>query len=550
MPVDPRKITFNVTGCTRRNQIAANQSERRKSFLDGLTNLGNLEILNDIGYGRIGEGLRTLASVSDSIRSGTSVVPGREGTELFNTTLGRIANTAEDSINEGANVVLDACGISPASATGALASVNPGVANRAVGQAKDIYSQVKSGNFSLSDIPQVFTNLQNLEILARGIYTSDEETKRTFNRCIASPYAVDLIRYAPKFKFLFIVDFTLTPPYQPWGKYTREMAFVVKRSQRPAVEFEYEDVNMYNFRTKVARRTVYPPVTMTFYDDNKNNAFLFYTAYMRAMSPIANMQMADSGDQVGNYEARSMGFASSMNGTFSSTDPATRRYAASLGPLNDGVRNVVGRIRLFQVFDYGRAMNIYNFYNPRVLNFGLDELNMAESGDGSEFEFTFDYDGMYVQPGWDVHNTKEINIRDLSGGNTLFYPIDPIFNEDDNQTDRAQQAPTAQDQENHRTVIDEVTGFFDPISGLAQAGSSLGNAFVRQGSRLVNEVGTQAAVAINTVKQTAAGVLDTINSTASAPMRRAQQDIKTRVAIPSTFTSSTTSPRRDTSRSV
>lgn len=547
---DPRKNTFSVTGCLRKNKLAQNDNEKRKSFLDGITNVGNLEILNDIGYGRVGEGLRTLASVSDSIRVGESIVPGREGTELYNTTLGRIANTASDSINEGADAVLEAVGLNPVAVSGSLNSLNPGVANRAYAQAQDIYQRVKSGNFKTSDIPEVFSDLQNLEILARGIFTTQDRDTRKYERCVASPYAVDLIRYAPKFKFLFVVDFTLTAPYQPWGKYTQEMAFVVKRSTRPSVEFEYEDINMYNFRTKVAKRSVYPPLSMTFYDDNRNNAFLFYTAYMRAMSPIANMQQG-VGDQVGDYEARSMNFSSSMNGTFGQNDPVTRRYSASLGPLNDNVHNILGRLRLFQIFDYGRLMNIYNFYNPRILTFGLDELNMAESGDGNEFEFQFDYDGMYVQPGWDVKNVQDnIDIKALTGGDVLFYPIDPIFNENDTSTDRSQQAPTAQEQEQNRTVIDEVTGAFDSITGLARSGTELLNSATRQGSRFLNEIGTTATIATDLAQQTAGQITGSLSGAASAPGRIAQSEIRSRVAFPSTFDGSTFSARTNTSRFV
>ena len=400
----------------RRGQGLANN---KREFFDAVGNVGDLEILNDIGGGTIGEGLRALSSVSESVRTGQSVIPGREGSQLFNSTLGQIANTALDSVNEGANVVLSTVGINPNVLTQA-GGFSPSTANRAYGAAQQVFEKVKGGNFELSDIPGVFSDFQNLETLVKGIFVPKSATaggtqSREKELCHASPYAMDLISYAPKFKFLFIVQFVFAEPYNPWTGIGGDMAFVVKTSTRPNVQFEYEDVNMYNFWTKVPKRTIYQPMTMRFHDDNQNNANLFYTAYLRAMSPISNIKF-DQRTMDTTYEKDSMDYETVVAGTtFGEGAVPVRKYAASLGPLNDNAKSVLTEIRLFHVFDYGRLMNIYRFYNPRITSLELDELSMAES-EGNEVGFEFAYDGMYISPNYDTRDTTSFNIKEISGG--------------------------------------------------------------------------------------------------------------------------------------
>jgi hypothetical protein len=452
MALDPR--TFLVTNCDT-NKKGLTAATKKRDFFSALGKAGDLEVLNSVGGGRIGEGLRTLSSVSDAVRTGRSVVPGREGDELFNTTLGRIANTALDAVNNGANVVLDTVGLG--NAVEKVQGLNPGVANRAFGQGKAIFERVKQGNFELRDIPEALQDFQNLEKLARGIFTPPpSETARDLKLCGASPYAMDLIRMAPKQKFLFVLDIKFRQPYQLWQNIGKDMAFVVKQSTRPTVEFEYDEINMYNFRTRVPKRTIYPPMTLTFYDDNQNNANLFYTAYLRAMSPIANITGNTS---VAEYQNRSMDRNPVKGTTFGDNagKGTTTMFegAASLGALDGGVENILSEVRLFHIFEYGRLMNVYNFYHPKILRMNLDDLTMMESGAGSEMSIEFAYDGLYVNPNYALnYEDKDFDIVTLTspaGGDGTLNPIRPNFGGDvrgvgtSNKTGGTDNAPTAQD---------------------------------------------------------------------------------------------------------
>ena len=70
-------------------------------------------------------------------------------------------------------------------------------------------------------------------------------------------YAQDLIKYAPKFEFLFKVDFIFNPEYVKklnGGKSQNAFSFVILTIDRPKFSFEWEEVNYYNYRTYMARR--------------------------------------------------------------------------------------------------------------------------------------------------------------------------------------------------------------------------------------------------------------------------------------------------------
>lgn len=463
---DPRK-TYKIAYCNSKREVQQQSLGKRKGLLDNILSVGKLDVLNDVGYGKIGEGLRVLTKCSDSIRTGESVVPGREGQSTINSTLSNILSANND--DAGAGVVLDTTGQSENYAN--TVQFHPSVANRAYGQAKSIYQKVKQGKFDIKDIPGVFSDLQNLDTLARGIFGTSNTDSREMALCYASPYARDLIAFAPKFNFLFILQVKFSPGYGGLSEYGNDMAFVVKRSQRPGIEFEYEEINMYNFRTRVPKRTIFQPITMSFYDDNKNGAHTFYSEYLRAMSPITNMANVPV---PGTYEKNSMNFSATPLEMNNISVPG---YASSLGPLNrsaNGVYNtsIISEMKLFHVYDYGNKMNVYTFFNPRILSFTPSELTQAETGDGAEFEFQFAYDGMFIEPALSIEGKdskisgSSYDITELTnnGGKAIF-PIKPIFN-----GSSSGKTPTKTD-----SWMDKATNAVDGI--ISSAKQTVSNAF-------------------------------------------------------------------------
>jgi hypothetical protein len=224
-----------------------------------------------------------------------------------------------------------------------------------------------------------------------------------------SNYATELIAYAPKYKYLFVVEIEWKESYAQQMK-DIQAAFVIKNSTRPNINVEYEDINMYNFRTQVPRRVMYQPMTMRFYDDDKNQSMIFWNAYLKAVSPISNMTFPGMFDESG------MGF-DSLNSA-SAYGFSTHNYSASYGPTNTpNEKDILKQINLYHMYNQGLLMNVYQFYNPRIESLVLDEVDMANGSDGTEVEITFKYDALNVSTGSGYGKSKDDNAHAKSEGN-------------------------------------------------------------------------------------------------------------------------------------
>lgn len=385
-----------------------NATSSRRDFFNAVGKIGDLQVLNSVGGGTIGQGLRNLASVSNSIRMGTGSLPTSIGSTL----------------DSGANWVLGQTGIAP-TVVDAVRGFNPGIANQAYGQATSIFQRVKQGGYKTSDIPNSLQDLQNLERLGRNIYTpgnSDVQNQLT-ERCDASPYAIDLIARAPKYKFLFIVQFVPDNGYEAMGRDygPLDMAFTVKKSSRPNVRFQMDDVNYYNYRTKVVTKTEFEEMNMSFHDDQQNIATEFYQAYLRAMSPITGIFPTSSATDPSILEQRGMDFQGNTLVGGDAGQIPVNFYAGSTGPLANNVKQVFREIRIYHLFDYGNLMNVYRFANPRISHLQLDDLDMSIGSEGSEISLSFVYDSLYLDTNVDVGSTKRYNIGQLQRGGV--YPI-------------------------------------------------------------------------------------------------------------------------------
>jgi len=386
MATDPR--TFLVQNCAADINAHIKSTSQKNAFYGAAKFIGGIE-----GTGAIGKGLNALVKTSDVIGSG--------GSTSFPTNL---------SDEAGADKVLDAVDINPIAAK-QNAPLSPGVVNRGIGSAKQIYQKVKNGTYSdISDLPDAVADLKNLKAFVDKIFTPPGGVKgRDVKSCHASPYAMDLIARAPKMKFLFLVEFIFTEPYTYLGQRTKNFTFVIKQTDRPTVQFDYEDVNMYNFKTKVIRKSTYNPISMRFYDDDTNEGMHFYNSYLRAVSPVANISNSASLEENGlDFDKRN---------THAALGIPTHGYSASVGPLLKNKKTVLDSIKLFHVFDNGHLMNVYNFFSPKILELQLDELNMADSGEGSEIMLQFGYDGLYIEPNTPVNpkaDGGDVNIKELT----------------------------------------------------------------------------------------------------------------------------------------
>lgn len=237
------------------------------------------------------------------------------------------------------------------------------------------------------------------DILRQTTGNSEGETVEPFSgKWQSTKYAADLIKYAPKHRFMFKVEFKFDPAYVNelmTGRDNNAFTFLVKSIDRPKVEFVYEDVNYYNFRTKVLKEIRHEPLSMTFIDDIGNNVTSFFNAYRKSFSPISR----------GNFPTGFSVKTAQINGmNFSDPEMENQADSASRGVLKPGVYNPLQSIIIRQIFAHGTRMCEYTFHNPRISRFDFDEVN-HETGEGNGLSVQFDYDALYVS------NTLQTNGR-------------------------------------------------------------------------------------------------------------------------------------------
>ena len=354
-------------------------AQEKSEFFRTLGKIGDIEALNNVDS-EIGQGLRALETISNQLRTGDGVVAD-------------IWGNVDTSVEVGGDAVLSTVSIDPSTAKDLGNRFNPGVLNRAVGQAEQIYERVRQGNFEVRDVPEALQDFGNLSQLLRGVFTpkpnDDPNDLAKSKICDPSPWATDLINLAPKHKFMFVVEFQFTENYVSAFS-DLEFAFVIKRSTRPNINFEYEDINYYNFRTKVLKKSEYQPMTMTFYDDMLDNALRFYNRYLQIISPISR-SVGDGTSQL--FEESGMTF-----------DQSGGTNSASINAVGDTTKTIIDYINIYHLIHAGRQVDVYRFDNPRLQTMQLDDLDMTDTGVGTEVTIEFNYDGLLIQPSMDVRD--------------------------------------------------------------------------------------------------------------------------------------------------
>jgi hypothetical protein len=238
-----------------------------------------------------------------------------------------------------------------------------------------------------------------------GIRQPATASEPTVNRRDGSWYATSYAAalagsdFRPKLKFLFKVEFIFTEAAKAAFRELNNVpsdnfTFMIKSVDRPKIDFEYEeDVNMYNFRTKVLKKIRHRDLTLVFMDDVGNRVFDFYRALMMIHSPITRRQL-ERDNSLKNPEAASLISGSGMAFSNSRQDNAHRAV------VNSTFGNSIEAIRVQQIF-VDPAMPLasttkmvsFDFLNPRIISFDFDELS-HEQNDVSLMTMVFDYDWM------------------------------------------------------------------------------------------------------------------------------------------------------------
>lgn len=176
----------------------------------------------------------------------------------------------------------------------------------------------------------------------------------------------------PKLKFNFTVQFVpRTMNIYQGNTKMEDMAFALKTASRPKPTINYQDINFYNFRTKVATSINYGEVSLSFYDDPNNRAHSLVVEYIRTVSPLYGKAQE---------EANTLDiYGQSLN--------------AGIGPLNTNRHGPMKSIIVTHYYHHskGRKKVTYEYLNPKLLSADLDDLDMSASEVNLvTLNFTFD----------------------------------------------------------------------------------------------------------------------------------------------------------------
>lgn len=244
-----------------------------------------------------------------------------------------------------------------------------------------------------------------------GASSATPDNRSDPNTWYATSYAASLsgaTNYRPKLKFLFKVQFIFTEeakaafPEVFAANTSNDFTFMIKSVDRPKIDFEYEeDVNMYNFRTKVLKKIRHRDLTMVFMDDAGNRVFNFFRTLMMLHSPITRRQLLrDRSTTKPDNKTAGPEFGSGMKFSGIQLDGQSASDNAHRGVINSQFGNSIAAIRVKQIFvdpssslANATKMVSFDFVNPRIVSFDLDELT-HESSEVNLLTMVFDYDWM------------------------------------------------------------------------------------------------------------------------------------------------------------
>lgn len=226
--------------------------------------------------------------------------------------------------------------------------------------------------------------------------------------------------YRPKLKFMFYVDFAFKPEIEQTipGAWRNNFNFMVKGIDRPKMNMEYEDVNQYNYKTKVLKSIKTEEVSISFYDDGSNYVQDFYRFLMTTYSPITRRSnVVDSNiinSDIKFLDGSGMSFDSSLT---SNSDYASR------GVINTDNGEVLQAIKLTQSFhipssiDGGAKEVSYLFVNPHITSIEMNELSHEDTSSTSEIHLKFTYDFVIIPKIEDMKAPRNPmpNLNDVDG---------------------------------------------------------------------------------------------------------------------------------------
>lgn len=212
---------------------------------------------------------------------------------------------------------------------------------------------------------------------------------------------------APKYKFLFHTYFEINQEIYNLGLDNRQnYGLLVKEIKLPSYTFDTAQLNQYNRKRIIQTKIKYEPITITFHDDNANQATQLWEAYYRY-----NYRDMDKGLNRG---------IDNGNQIFTDDAPFSPRniYQSSItgenwGFTGDAYNSSNVKVPFFKsIIVYG--MNRHNFtmyklINPIITQFSHDTYNYDQGNGIMQNQMTIDYETVVYDYGA-IDGTNPSNI--------------------------------------------------------------------------------------------------------------------------------------------
>ena len=204
----------------------------------------------------------------------------------------------------------------------------------------------------------------------------------------------------PRTKFLFNIEFVFDPSVMQVASsfgidslaVGKNLSFVVKQIDLPKFEFAHEEVNQYNFKTKILKQISHKELSFSFFDDVGNNALNLLNLYMKLMSPITrNVPSVDS-----NLNDYGMEFSSLYT---TGIDTANR------GVLPNNATQIIKQLKVHQIYiersttgniNDAVFFNTFTFTNPKIIAFDISDQDHESSNVVNILTASFDYDALNI----------------------------------------------------------------------------------------------------------------------------------------------------------
>jgi hypothetical protein len=213
----------------------------------------------------------------------------------------------------------------------------------------------------------------------------------------------------PKYKFLFHTFFEINQEIYNAGIDDKQnLGLLVKEIKLPSYTFDTFQLNQYNRKRIIQTKIKYEPITITFHDDNANQATKLWEAYYRY-----NYRDMDKSFN------RRIQSDLSASGSISGDDLTTRNiYQPSIigenwGFTGDAYNNNNVKVQFFKnITVYG--LNRHNFVsytlvNPVITQFSHDTYNYDQGSGIMQNQMTIDYETVVYDYG-SIDGTRPDNI--------------------------------------------------------------------------------------------------------------------------------------------